>query len=90
MKMSEEFDLPLRAEGDIYSSGSEIYIGSFESNDFDKAAVHAINNHDALVELNKELVKALDFATDYMGVNNKRYIEYCDLINKARKELTND
>jgi len=54
MKMSDVFELPVI---DVVHDGY--------SAEQDKAAAHAINQHDALTQLNKELVEALDAALIY-------------------------
>lgn len=61
MKMSDVFDLPFTAGTEF----QEIYDASgdplpdFESVEKDKAVVQAINSHDALVDLSKELMDVL-------------------------------
>ena len=51
MKMSDVFELPVI---DVVHDGY--------SAEQDRAAAHAINQHDALTQLNEELVEALEFA----------------------------
>ena len=53
MKMSDMFELPvLASQLEVYGANSNPGI-TFE--DIEKAAAHAINNHDRLVEENKRL-----------------------------------
>lgn len=57
MKMSDMFELPVRASQlEVYGANSNPGI-TFE--DIEKAAAHAINNHDRLIEENKRLREAL-------------------------------
>ena len=62
MKMSDVFDLQLMHDSDLeyISNLSGDNLAAFNTLEQDRAAVHAINNHDKLVELNKELVEALE------------------------------
>ena len=60
MKMSDVFDLPLDgAELGVYDSVCDKVIGGFANTGGNKAAARAINQHDALTQLNGELVEAL-------------------------------
>ena len=61
MKMSDVFILPVVA----ISDGRGGRFIPMESNQQAKAAAHAINQHDALTQLNKELVEALGAALIY-------------------------
>lgn len=62
MKMSDVFDLPLEYAGMCYQDQSG---NCFGGNDYERESevVKVINNHDALVELNKGLVEALESMT---------------------------
>jgi hypothetical protein len=60
MKMSEVFNLPLTSDYDTVSDRSMRDLATFDTCREDEAAVHAINQHDALTQLNKELVEALE------------------------------
>ena len=78
MKMSDVFNLPVMQDkyGMIDSKGADlgcIYNGLCET-----YAVHAINQHDKLVELNKELVTTLEFqlGNDYIHRKTKDEIRY--------------
>lgn len=64
IKMSSWFDLPFTAEpsgviSDNYCIATAEFCGTFSQS---KAAVHAINSHDALVEQNKALRESLAYA----------------------------
>ena len=62
-------------------------LGKLGTNGMAKAAAHAINQHDALVAMNAELVEALSglLKTDYMSIEDKD--RYRVVVAKA-KELT--
>lgn len=102
MKMSDVFDLPFTADTEFQSiyDASGLPLPDFESVEKDKAVVQAINSHDALVELSKELVEAVrelksialalcDDGYNYSPVVNEATL----LLNKAKellKEQGND
>lgn len=64
MKMSDVLDLPLRVDGVSLADKDGIQVSEwgFEGDTLNAAAVNAINSHDALVELSKELVDVLQHA----------------------------
>ena len=90
MKMSDVF-----GNRNITSSGTIITdrdiersnLGAFNTNSMAKAAAHAINQHDALVAMNKELVEALEseLENDYIHPQGKKSIR--ETLAKA-KELS--
>lgn len=59
MKMSDVFSLPLEYAGLMYLDQKNRVYGTGDFG-MDSAAAHAINQHDALTQLNKELVEALE------------------------------
>ena len=59
MKMSDVFNLPLTSDYDTVSDRNMTDLATFDTCREDEAAAHAINQHDALTQLNKELVEAL-------------------------------
>lgn len=104
MKMSNVFDLPFTADAEfqsIYDASGEP-LPDFESVEKDRAVVQAINSHDILVALNKELVEALEHSygviVNMMMAHNDNHLEddkiHLDslhlshnLINKAKELL---
>jgi len=87
MKMGDVFSLPIDIMRVLGNSHKE-----------DRAAVHAINNHDKLVEMNKELVEALELIIAspkkaHMGgvdvqLNAEASVKIAEVFKKA-KALTN-
>lgn len=81
MKMREVFSLPMAVESSKNDVGiacteladNDFYLADFrrentleEAHAMANAAAHAINQHDKLVELNKELVEALELSLQSM------------------------
>lgn len=56
MKMSGVFDLPLNSDFDTVSDRNRRDLATFDTCKEDDAAVHAINNHDKLVEALDSLI----------------------------------
>lgn len=70
-KMSDVFKSELFIDGDcddvIVDDLSLTVLESFSGSDAAKFALHAINSHDELVEMNKELLAALECAEGFVS-----------------------
>lgn len=66
-RMSEVFDLPLEANCLDISNALGHIVGDFSTGDEDRAAVHAINNHDKLTSKVAELELSLDDRDCYIA-----------------------
>lgn len=79
IKMSDVFDLPLEANSLDISNALGDVVGDFSAEDEDKAAVHAINNHDKLTsrvaELEAALTKIKDITGELGGQNPANFCE---------------
>ena len=83
MKMSDMFELPVRASQlEVYGANSNPGI-TFE--DIEKAAAHAINNHDKLTEQNAKLVEMLN---EIIKEADYSYALDVDLYDSANQLLT--
>ena len=90
MKMSDVFDLPFTADAEFQSvcDASGEPLPDFESVEKDRAVVQAINSHDALVELNKELVEAVrELKRIALALCDDGY-NYSPIANEATRLLT--
>ena len=72
LKMADVFDLPVsdevyRVDFAVISDSNNHVIGGFGIEGMSSHAVHAINSHDELVQMNQELLAALEGLLDIVG-----------------------
>lgn len=94
MKMSDVFSLPMEVGSSLNNVGTacteladcDFYLADFrrentleEAHSMAKAAAYAINQHDALVAMNKELVEALKIAATAMDLKVLSACEITDV-----------
>lgn len=90
-KMSDVFELPVRAEQlEVYGANSD---PKYSYEDIENAAAHAINMHDELVgclqselEFLQEAISQLTLKDALFGSIGERLVEVGELLSKARGE----
>ena len=80
MKMSDYFPLPLALpEG----PAGETLVFDIEGDEI-RAAINAVNHHDALVEALEDMLKVTSSAGTTMAQRNQWAANACEVLNKAR------